>query len=118
MVATLLSPREIASSIESVTTMTKLASNIRSGQWDADEMWRIAERLYRDISAKKHSTVEHEPDQDYPGLLAILTLMFYSKDKWGYDTDSREYGALLHLFGALMAALDSWPGEPGQTEPS
>lgn len=118
MIATLLSPGEIKASIESVTTVTNLAMKIRSGEWDADEMWKVADLLDRDISERKRSTTEQEPDQDYLGILAILTIMFYSKDKWGYSRDSEEYRSLQHLFGRLMAALDSWPADSAQATAS
>lgn len=100
----LLSAQEIVHSIESVLPVTDLGAKIRSGEWLLQELEAISKQIDLDIS-KKLSKNEFNPSVYYRDILVLITIIFYSKDRFGYDRQSKEFKSLEHLFGRLMAAL-------------
>jgi len=106
MIKTILSPKEIFSIIESVMPVTRLFIKIRRGEWDPDELGEIATRLDRAITDKKKNQSSDDYDREYRGVMGIIGVSFFSKDKFGYRWRCAEHLALERLVGRLLAALE------------
>jgi|ERR1051325_557633 hypothetical protein len=103
MIDPLLSPEEIAAAIESVTPLAKLAIRIRSGEWDAKELSAVAASLDQAVLNRK--TQDQTYDEVFGGILFLIGVMFYSKDRFGHSRESEEYRALEILYGSIIAGL-------------
>jgi hypothetical protein len=99
----MLSPEEITAAIESVTPMATLVKRVRSGDWDARELSAVAVSLEQAILNR--SKTDRIYDEVFGDLLALLSVMFYSKDKFGHSRQSEEFRAIEILYGTLLAGL-------------
>jgi len=106
MVTPRLSPSEIKLSIENATPFIELVKKVRRGKWSSREILAAAGQLDRHL-AEKQATNDYIPDEDFESILALLSVMFYSKDKFGYSRESKEYQSVERLYGSLLAALGS-----------
>ena len=90
--------------IETVVPTTTLAKDIRKGRWDADQILAIVEALEVTI-AERREIGNKTGDDSYTSIKAVMTVLFYSKDRFSHHRETNEYMAVERLFGALMAAL-------------
>lgn len=98
------SPEEILEAISTYSPASVLIKKIRSGSWDASDLNEVANALEVVLLDKRpnESVDVSMPTRD---LLALIAVMYFSKDKFEFHRGSSEYQAMERLFGRIIAAL-------------